>query len=127
MLLATNIKLFMIATTAFASPLAIYAGLPGDAGHDERPAFVEVRPGTLQYRLAGEFTRGGKPAEAPMVTVRMARPFTIMKAQVTASDYQRCVADGACKSLTADAAIRSDRPAVQVSWRDAEAYASWLS
>ena len=30
-------------------------------------------------------------------------------------------------ALAADAAIAPDRPAVQVSWRDADAYAAWLS
>ena len=126
MLIASNIKLLMIAA-AFASPLAVFAGLLGDAQHDDRPAVVELRPGTLQYRLAGEFTRAGKPAEAPMVTARVARPFAIMKTQVTASDYQRCVDERACKPFAASVAILPDRPAVQVSWRDAEAYANWLS
>jgi formylglycine-generating enzyme required for sulfatase activity len=127
MLLASNIKLIMIAATAFVSPVAIFAGLPGQAGHDIRPAVAELRPGTLQYRSAGEFTRAGKPAEAPMMTVRVEHPFAIMKLQVVASDYQRCVDDQACKPLAAGVAILPDRPAVQVSWRDAEAYASWLS
>jgi formylglycine-generating enzyme required for sulfatase activity len=126
MLMVSNIKLAMTAA-AFASPLAIFAGLLGLTERDERPALVELRPGTVQYRLAGEFTRAGKPAEAPMVAVRIARPFAIMKTQVTASDYQRCVEEGICKPLAADVAILPDRPAVQVSWRDAEAYANWLS
>jgi formylglycine-generating enzyme required for sulfatase activity len=63
-------------------------------------------------------------AEAPRVTVRLKQPLEIMKHQVSAADYQRCVADRACK---ATAAGRGDRPVVQVSWRDAEAYAAWLS
>jgi formylglycine-generating enzyme required for sulfatase activity len=47
-----------------------------------------------------------------------------MKQQVSAADYQRCVDDGACRATVA---ARADRPAVQVSWRDAAAYAAWLS
>jgi formylglycine-generating enzyme required for sulfatase activity len=125
MLIVSNIKLAMTAAV-FAGPLAIFAGLLGHTEHD-RPALVELRPGTLQYRLAGEFTRAGKPAEAPMGMVRVAGPFGIMRTQVTASDYQRCVDERACKPLAANVAILPDRPAVQVSWRDAEAYANWLT
>ena len=127
MLIASNIKLAMIAATAFASPLAIIAGVPSHTGDDDRPALVELRPGTMQYRVAGDFTRAGKPAQAPMVAAHIAKPFAIMKNQVTASDYQRCVEAQACKPLTAGVAIAPDRPVVQVSWRDADAYAAWLS
>jgi formylglycine-generating enzyme required for sulfatase activity len=126
MLIAANIKLLMIAA-AFASPLAIFAGLLGHVEHEDHPAVVEFRPGTLQYRLAGEFTRAGKPVEAPMVTARVARRFAIMKTQVTAREYQRCVDERACKPLAVNVAILPDRPAVLVSWRDAQAYAGWLS
>ena len=50
-----------------------------------------------------------------------------MRHQVGAADYQRCVDDGACRALDRNVAIATDRPAVQVSWHDAEAYAGWLS
>src|SRR6185369_2593489 len=79
------------------------------------------------YRVAGDFTRAGKPAEAPLATVRLARPLAIMRHQVSSADYQRCVVEGACRSLPVDVVIAPDRPAVQVSWRDADAYAAWLS
>ena len=98
------------------------SGVPGD-----RPALVELQPGSARYRAAGDFTRAGKPAEAPLTTVRIARPLAIMRHQVSGAEYQRCVTDGACRRLPADVAIAADRPAVQVSWRDADAYAAWLS
>ena len=93
----------------------------------DQPALVELQPGTLRYRVAGDFTRAGKPAEAPLATIRIAQPLAIMKHQVSSADYQRCVSEGACRALPADIAIAADRPAVQVSWRDADAYAAWLS
>ena len=58
-----------------------------------------VAPGTLRYRVAGDFTRAGKPAEAPLVTIRIAQPITIMKHQVSSTEYQRCVSEGACRAL----------------------------
>lgn len=129
MVIASNLKLLLAAAAvALAAPLAVSAALPGAhreiAASGDRPALVSLAPGSAKYRMAGDFTRGGKPAEAPLVTIRIARAFDMMKNQVSASDYQRCVDDGACR---ATAAGRPGRPAVQVSWRDADAYARWLS
>jgi formylglycine-generating enzyme required for sulfatase activity len=126
MLLATNVKLAMIAVTALASPLAI-SGLPDRIGRPDQPALVRLEPGTVQYRVAGDFTRSGKPAEAPTITVRIARPLAIMREQVTAGDYQRCVDERICKPLASGVAVAADRPVVQVSWHDADTYARWLS
>jgi len=83
--------------------------------------------GTMSYRMAGDFTRAGKPAEAPLTTLRFERPLAIMRHQVSAADYQACVDAGACRALERSVAVAIDRPAVQVSWHDAEAYAAFLS
>lgn len=131
MLLASNIKILMLAVAGFAGPLALTGGLPGDvrqhSASGDRPALIALQPGRVSYRLAGEFTRAGKVAEAPLAHVRIVRPLAIMKHQVSSADYQRCVVEGACRTLPVDVVIAPDRPAVQVSWRDAEAYAAWLS
>jgi formylglycine-generating enzyme required for sulfatase activity len=131
MLPASKLKVVLLAAVVFAIPLAMTRALPGAnreiAAIKDQPALVELQPGTLRYRSAGDFTRAGKPAEAPLVTIRIAQPITIMKNQVSSADYQRCVAEGACRALPADIAIAADRPAVMVSWRDADAYATWLS
>jgi formylglycine-generating enzyme required for sulfatase activity len=129
MLLVSNIKMALLAAAGFAAQFAITAGLPGEVqeASGDRPAIIEVQRGSAQYRVAGEFTRAGKPADAPLVSTRIARPLAIMRHQVSSADYQRCVAAGACRSLPVDVVIAPDRPAVQVSWRDADAYAAWLS
>jgi formylglycine-generating enzyme required for sulfatase activity len=97
------------------------------AAFKDQPALIELATGSVLYRVAGDFTRNGKPAQAPLATIRITRPLAIMKHQVSSADYQRCVAEKACRTLPPDIALAADRPAVMVSWRDADAYAAWLS
>jgi formylglycine-generating enzyme required for sulfatase activity len=91
-----------------------------------QPDVVNLEPGTFVYRVAGEFTQAGRPVNAPLVNVRIGYPLAIMRTQVSAADFDRCVADGACRPREA-AAGRPDLPAVGVNWIDAAAYARWLS
>ena len=131
MLFASNFKMILMAAAGFAGPLAMTAGLPSGnrdiAASGDQPALIELQPGSMRYRVAGDFTRAGKPAEAPLATVQILQPLAIMKQQVSAADYQRCVEDRACVALAPEVIVAADRPAVQVSWRDADAYARWLS
>lgn len=92
----------------------------------EQPPVVRLEPGTFTYRIAGDFNRKGWPVRAPRVSVRIDYPITIMKTQVSAADFDRCVTDGACLPREG-APGRSDLPAVEVSWHDATSYAKWLS
>lgn len=130
MLFASNLKIALIAAAGFA-PFAMTTAMPGGnrdiAAFKDQPALIELAPGSVRYRAAGDFTRGGRPAEAPLATIRIAKPLAIMKHQVSSADYQRCVTDNACRTLSPDVAVAADRPAVMVSWRDADAYAAWLS
>src|ERR1041385_5189380 len=131
MLIAFKLKLAFACVAGLAGPLAVApllsdAGLRGGAGGTEA-AVVEVRAGNVAYRVAGDFTRNGKQAAAPLRQISFDRPLAIMKHQVSAADYQRCVNDGACRALDGAVAVTVDRPAVQVSWHDATAYAAWLS
>jgi formylglycine-generating enzyme required for sulfatase activity len=96
-------------------------------GTAAEPAIVRIAPGSFSYREAGDFTRAGQQAEAPLRAMRFTKPLHIMREQVSSSDYQLCVQDGACHALDRGVAIASDRPAVQVNWHDAQAYADWLS
>lgn len=90
------------------------------------PDLVEVRPGTVRYRASGDFSRDARPAPAPIVQIAITRTLAVMKHQVTAADYGRCVYGGACPAVDGDAS-GPDRPLINVSWRDAHAYAEWLS
>jgi formylglycine-generating enzyme required for sulfatase activity len=124
--LALKLKI-MAAAVVVAAPLATSAvtlGLPSAASRVAAPELVDLRPGTFRHRAAGDYTRNGAPAATPTIEVRVAQPLQIMKRQVSVGDFRRCVDAGACRPIDGDA---DDVPAVEVSWQDASAYASWLS
>jgi formylglycine-generating enzyme required for sulfatase activity len=131
MLFAFKLKLALACAAGLAGPLAI-APLFSDGGSPDpamraRQTMVELHPGAVAYRVAGDFTRAGRPTEAPVVAVRFERQLSIMQHQVSAADYRDCVDDGACLAPGRDVTPAIDRPAVAVSWHDANAYAAWLS
>lgn len=131
MLIAFKLKLALACAAGLAGPLTVAPLLSGGGSPDgtmyDQQAIVELRAGAVSYRAAGDFTRAGKQAEAPLVSVRFDRPLSIMQHQVSAADYQHCVDEAACRALDRNVTIAIDRPAVQVSWHDADAYAAWLS
>jgi formylglycine-generating enzyme required for sulfatase activity len=117
--------------TPIAAALALASAMGAftfGSGRDLPPdaAIVDVAAGSLAYRAAGEFLSDGGPVDAPLERVIFDHPITVMKRQVGAADYARCVADNACKAAP-NAQDDTARPVVGVDWNDAVAYAAWLS
>lgn len=90
------------------------------------PETVQVSPRSFTYRKDGEFTKDGVPSDAPLKTVFMTSAVEIMKYQVTADDYQRCVTAGVCLAA-ATPITEPNIPQTGVNYGDANAYAAWLS
>jgi formylglycine-generating enzyme required for sulfatase activity len=88
---------------------------------------VLVAPRAFVYRMAGDFDQAGRPVDAPLVTIARTSPLRIMRRQVSAAEYDRCVVAAKCKSRSPLARSDQQLPVVQVSWEDATAYAKWLS
>jgi formylglycine-generating enzyme required for sulfatase activity len=109
-----------IVIVAFASEPVLSPAGPGN------PDLVELRAASFSHRSSGDFTRDGRQVTAPLVTVTIPDTLAIMRHQVTAAEYRRCVEAGACPMLDRDPAA-ANRPVVKVSWQDAQAYAAWLS
>ena len=122
MLLAMKIKA-AITAAALASPIALTIA---PVAHPVDSAVTEIAAKPFQYRLAGDFSRDGKPAAAPLRHARLPASIKIMNRQITAGEYARCADDGGCPKIAHAPAI-ADRPMVGVSWRDATAYADWLT
>lgn len=87
---------------------------------------VEVGTTELDYPLPGEFLVEGRPAASPIETVKVRR-FQVMKQQVSAQDYSRCVTSGACRPADGLTPEGADVPATGVSYLDAVAFAGWYS
>jgi formylglycine-generating enzyme required for sulfatase activity len=127
--MSLGVRFILVAAAALGS-----AGLALGSGYGlarttlpvTAPEMVDIGPGMFSYRLSGEFTRNGRPVAPPTVTARIGETLTIMRSQVMASDYERCVEARACPVAEPDAAA-PDLPMVKTNWQDATAYAAWLS
>ncbi len=106
------------ATQALQAPVQVHPEL--------EPQMVEIPPHPVRYRPAGGFSHGTMEVDAPLVTIEPGKRLHIMRHQVSAADFERCVSAGGCKPARRGEPA-ANLPAVMVSWDDAAAYAVWLS
>jgi formylglycine-generating enzyme required for sulfatase activity len=122
-------KLMVPAILAAATALTVAAGpaiRSPSAPAAPAAGIVTVAPGSFEFRLPGEFLKDGRPVDAPKRAVAFRRGLDIMKDEVSAAEYAACVTEGACEAAeggNTSAAL----PVTGVSYRDATAYATWLS
>lgn len=125
-----------VTLTAAALALAMVGGVTYVAlgegqgkGQFDTTELVRVAPGSVTYFPPGEYLRNGMPVSPDRVTQHFDHEIIIMKRHVSQAEYAECVAAKACREL--DKAFRAanapDKPAVGISWRDANTYADWLS
>ena len=84
---------------------------------------------------AGEFMMGSADTEknhgkdeGPRHQVTIAKPFAVARFDLTFAEWDACAAHGDCEPRIGDQGWgRGRRPAINVSWDDAQQYVAWLS
>jgi formylglycine-generating enzyme required for sulfatase activity len=92
----------------------------------ECPEMVVVPAGSFM-RGSPEDEEGRWHAEGPQREVTIAEPFAIGEYEVTFNEWDACVKAGGCNGYDPSSPWgRGQRPVINVSWNDAQAYVSWL-
>lgn len=117
---------------AFAS--LVLAALPAFASDSIRDVLATGGTGPeLVVIPAGQFQLGdgsglGNDNEGPQRTVTFAAPFAIGRYEVTFADWQKYAEANKLPIPDNEGwGLSAQRPVIHVSWRDAHAYAQWLS
>ncbi|MEL6753965.1 MAG: bifunctional serine/threonine-protein kinase/formylglycine-generating enzyme family protein, partial [Pseudomonadota bacterium] len=91
------------------------------------PVMVIVPTGTAQLGAA-DGDPDASPAEGPQRPVVFQGFFAIAETETTFAQWQACVSEGGCSPIANDNGWgRGNRPAINVTWDDASAYAAWLT
>ncbi len=85
---------------------------------------------TGRFRMGAPLSEPARhSAEGPLTEIIIASRFAIGTREITFAQWDACVADGGCRSYrpSDQGWGRSDRPVINVSFEDAQAYVTWLS
>ena len=93
----------------------------------EGPEMVVVPAGT--FRMGCVSGQNCHDYEKPVHRVTIGAPFAVGVYEVTFAEWEACVRAGGCEGYRPDDRGwgRGRRPAINVSWDDAQAYVGWLS
>lgn len=127
MKLKTPSLLALTAAVALAAAIGFGGGRADPTMRVGPIDMIALAPGSFTFRLPGEYLRSDRPVDAPVLGMEFRAGFEIMKYQVSTADYAHCVADGACAAAEGSASAAGTRPVTGVNYRDATAYAAWLS
>jgi formylglycine-generating enzyme required for sulfatase activity len=106
--------------TFAAKPLFVQWGLwPAP-----RPVMMTIPAGEFEM---GDLSGAGQIDERPVHTVRFAKAFELGKYEVTFDEYDLFAAATGRDKPADQGWGRGKRPVINVSWKDATAYAQWLS
>jgi formylglycine-generating enzyme required for sulfatase activity len=91
------------------------------------PDVVTLAPAAFDFRAGGQYQQAGLAVSSPAQRITLNAPLDIMRYQVNAADYARCVAETACPAARPRHTGPGNIPVAGVSYNDATAYADWLS
>jgi formylglycine-generating enzyme required for sulfatase activity len=107
--------------------LALMSFAHARAGEVNAPETVTIDAGFFMYRASGEFLKDNYPIDAPLLHVAFDASFEIMRYQVLAVDYGKCVEEKSCSERLNPGHQDGSLPVTGVSYQDAVDYAQWLS
>ncbi len=103
---------------------------PGDTFKDcdVCPQMVVIPAGSFMMGSPSD-EEGRDEDEGPQHRVTIRKPLAVGKYEVMFREWDACVADGGCDGYRPRDGLwgRGDRPVINVSWDDAQAYLRWLS
>ena len=113
---------------------------PGDLFRDRIEGAPDIPTPEMVVLPSGSFTMGSPSSEpdrdddeGPQRTVRIGYKLAVGKYEVTWAEWEACVSAGGCDGSGPEGSGgdngwgRGNRPVIEVSWNDAQAYVKWLS
>lgn len=96
------------------------------SGSGQGPEMVVLPPGTSVF---GDAPREQTYTPPPRPTVRIGYRLAVGRYEVTFAEWDACGLDGGCNNYRPDDRGwgRGNRPVINVSWNDAQAYVTWLN
>jgi formylglycine-generating enzyme required for sulfatase activity len=90
------------------------------------PAMVVVPSGSFTMGSPDD-PKSERNFAGPQREVTIAEPFAVGKYEVTVAEWDACVAALGCPRLTDEEWGRGERPAINLTWDEAQRYTTWLT